>query len=131
VERRRRTCQKKKLRKWDGAVVVVKWRVGRNKTRPWALRHRTPRGKIQEQLQARKKKRKEKKQSKAARLSPHFIHPSIHPLHRSLMLHIKGEDLIPHPSPKKKGEKKKKSCVMDPLPTQNKKERNSEGRKNF
>jgi hypothetical protein len=33
--------------------------------------------KIQEQLQARKKKRKEKSKA-AARLSPHFIHPSIH-----------------------------------------------------
>lgn len=80
--------------------------------------------KIQEQLQARKKKRKEKKQSSSTSFTT--LHPSIHPLHRSLMLHIKGEDLIPHPSPKKKGEKKKKSCVMDPLPTQNKKERNSE-----
>ncbi len=33
--------------------------------------------KIQEQLQARKKKRKEKSKA-ASRLSPHFIHPSIH-----------------------------------------------------
>jgi hypothetical protein len=82
-------------------AVVVKWRVGRNKTRPWALRHRTPRGKIQEQLQARKKKRKKAKQSSTSFTT---LHPSIHPLHRSLMLHIKGEDLIPHPSlPRKKG----------------------------
>jgi hypothetical protein len=65
--------------------------------------------KIQEQLQARKKKRKEKKQSSSTSFTT--LHPSIHLLHRSLMLHIKGEDLIPHPSPKKKGEKKIEEVV--------------------